>query len=317
MQMGQDEEALPILEQALGLAELAGHVDALAFILERLTQAGEDRGVFEVSRHYAGRALAIGEQLGMPHVVMLATIRLGALAFFAGDWRQARACFERVQPLPDRAPYYDAAPLLELGRLALAEGAWNQAAAYLDECSALTLDFPNKVMVRVAESLLAELDLLAGRPNLAVARLLPLVDRDGMEERIVTTYVLPVLAWAYLEQGEMDLARRTIREALRRARAAGYQLCLVGALRVQALIALRQGEAQEAEHALEEGLALARPMPYPYGEGRLLLTYGLLHIQEQQAPLARERLDEALTIFRRLGARKDIERAEQLLATLG
>jgi hypothetical protein len=88
-------------------------------------------------------------------------------------------------------------------------------------------------------------------------------------------------------------------------------------LRVQALIALRQGEAQEAEHALEEGLALARPMPYPYGEGRLLETYGLLHMQEQQAHLTRERLDEALTIFRRLGARKDIERTEQLLATLG
>jgi hypothetical protein len=32
---------------------------------------------------------------------------------------------------------------------------------------------------------------------------------------------------------------------------------------------------------------------------------------------ARERLNEALAIFRRLGARKDIERTEQLLATFG
>jgi hypothetical protein len=38
---------------------------------------------------------------------------------------------------------------------------------------------------------------------------------------------------------------------------------------------------------------------------------------QHTASTARERLGEALVIFRKLGARKDVERTEQLLITLG
>ena len=44
--------------------------------------------------------------------------------------------------------------------------------------------------------------------------------------------------------------------------------------------------------------------------------YGEMHLQRGEPPQARERLEAALAIFRRLGARKDIERVEQMLATL-
>jgi tetratricopeptide (TPR) repeat protein len=249
--------------------------------------------------------------------VAFATIKLGASSFFTGDWVRARAYFERVRPLAERSPVNDAAPLLEFGRLFLAEGAWEEAARCLAECSSIARTIELRIQDRVAESLLAELDLLQGRSGAALTRLLPLLDRDGMEERMVTTYVLPVLAWAYLESGDTAQAAHTIADALRQARAAGYRLTLVGALRVQALVAMRQDDRLAAEHALEEGLALARPMPYPHGEGRLLEVYGLLHVQQHELDAARERLEAALAIFGRLGARKDLERTEQLLTTLG
>jgi hypothetical protein len=57
-------------------------------------------------------------------------------------------------------------------------------------------------------------------------------------------------------------------------------------------------------------------MPYPHGEGRLLEVYGRLHLAGGEPTAARERLEAALAVFRRLGARKDIERTERLLATL-
>jgi hypothetical protein len=41
-----------------------------------------------------------------------------------------------------------------------------------------------------------------------------------------------------------------------------------------------------------------------------------MHAQKGEPELARERLEAALAIFRRLGARKDVERAEQMLSTL-
>jgi hypothetical protein len=57
-------------------------------------------------------------------------------------------------------------------------------------------------------------------------------------------------------------------------------------------------------------------MLYPYGEARLLQVYAEMHAQQSAPSPARERLDAALVIFRRLGARKDVEQAKQLLITL-
>jgi hypothetical protein len=82
------------------------------------------------------------------------------------------------------------------------------------------------------------------------------------------------------------------------------------------MVAIRQEQWAEAMRALEEGLALAQSMPYPYAEGRLLHVYGQMHAQKGEPGSARERLEAALAIFRRLGAREDIERAELALTTL-
>jgi predicted nucleotidyltransferase len=94
------------------------------------------------------------------------------------------------------------------------------------------------------------------------------------------------------------------------------RLVLVEALRVQALIALRQEQWGEAARSLEDGVALVRSMPYPYAEARLLDVYGRLHTQKGEPEAARERLEGALAIFRRLGARTDVERTEQAIADL-
>jgi uncharacterized protein HemY len=244
-----------------------------------------------------------------------ALFRLAAQAFFSGAWSEAHACMQRVQELPDRSSSEDAYALIELGRLALVEGAWEQATRYLAECCALLRSGGHVYLT--AASLLAECEVLEGRPKAALARLLPLVGGEDMWGRVVTLNVLPVLAWAYLELGDTDEATRTIEEALRQQRAGQYWFGLVDTLRVQALITLRQGDLATAERALEEGLALARPMPYPYGEGRLLVVYGPLHLHRGELAPARERLEAAHAIFELLGAHKDVERTEHLLAALG
>ena len=55
------------------------------------------------------------------------------------------------------------------------------------------------------QRLLAEHDLRAGRPAEAQARLAPLLDRPGLEELDVTR-LLPHLAWAHLELGDVTTA---------------------------------------------------------------------------------------------------------------
>jgi len=122
----------------------------------------------------------------------------------------------------------------------------------------------------------AELEILEGRPEAAHARLIPLLDRPGLQEGDVTA-LLPVLAWAQLELGQADEAAETVAEALRRGRPEEMRLVLVEALRVQALVALRQEQWHEAALSLDEGLALARSMSYPYAHARLLRLSADLH----------------------------------------
>lgn len=54
-------------------------------------------------------------------------------------------------------------------------------------------------------------------------------------------------------------------------------------------------------------------MPCPHGEARVLVQMGVLQMQRGEPEQARERLEEALAIFRRLGAKKDIEQTEAVL----
>jgi tetratricopeptide (TPR) repeat protein len=315
--MGRAEEALATLQEASALAEAVGQLDVLGWAAQGLAALAEDRGAFDQGRQHASRMLAVGQRLGDPILVRCALFRLAAQAFFNGAWGQAHTHMERVQELPDPSPVNDAAAALELGRLLLAEGAWEQATAYLEECSALARSGGERGLDLVSESLLAERAVLEGRPQAALARLRPLLDRDDMQGRIETIFVLPVLAWIYLELEDTEQATQTITEVLHRQRAGTFRLALVDALRVAALVALRQERWQEAEAALGEGLALARRIGYPYGEARLLQAYGELFAQTGQPEAARERLEEALAIFQRLGARGDVVRAEQVLSSLG
>jgi tetratricopeptide (TPR) repeat protein len=201
------------------------------------------------------------------------------------------------------------------GELAFRSGEWETALPALEEGVAMASRNQERQGLRRMQTLLAEHDLLESRPQAARALLVPQLDRPGVEEHDVT-WILPTLGWAHLELGDVQTAAETAGQADRRARAQSFRLALVDAIRVQAMIAVRQQRWAEAEQALEEGLALTRSMPYPYAEGRLLHVYGEMHNQKSQLALARERLEAALTIFRRLGARKDVERTELALAAL-
>jgi tetratricopeptide (TPR) repeat protein/transcriptional regulator with XRE-family HTH domain len=316
--MGRIEEALHALGEATRRADTAGNLMSLGRSLAEMGWFHLYRGDFEASHLCTERALAVGERQGDPLDVASMLCGRGWLAFCRGNWDGARADLEQAMAINRRIGVsWDAAlPPLFLGLLCLAEGSWETASRHLQDSSAMAERSGDPFVLRWAQSLLAECDLLAGHAEAACTRLRPLLDQPGLEELVVTTDVLPRLAWAHLELGDTDPAANVAAQAVRRARAANTQLGLADALRIQAMVRIRQEHCAEAEHALEEGLSLVRSMPYPYAEARLLHVYGELHLQRGEPQQARERLDAALAIFRRLGARKDAERVEQALAML-
>jgi tetratricopeptide (TPR) repeat protein len=315
--LGRLADALRVGQEALPLAEAVGDSECLLAVLRDVAYIHAVRGAFAASREYSARTPLVARQLGDPGQLTHALGQHGWIAFLSGDWPAARAALDEAVALSrqvDRS-WYSPYPLIFRARLCLAEGSWAAATVALQEAIALADEIGDLQALRWATGVVAELDVLEGRPEAARARLVPLLDRPGLEECDVTM-LLPVLAWAHLELGQVDQATDALRQALARARREEMRLVLVEALRVQALVALRQGREPDAALSLEEGLALARGMRYPYAEARLLHVYGHLHTQKREPEAARERLQAALALFQHLGAGWDIQQTQQAITAL-
>jgi transposase len=315
--LGRLAEAVQADQEVLALADAVGDFECLVAVPRDLAYIHALRGEFEISRRSLARSFALAAQLGNPADLALTVALRGWLAVLGGAWPSAQVELEQALALSRQvdASWYAPYPLILRGRLSLAKGAWAEATAWAQEALALAERSGDLQALRWAASLMAELEVLQGRPEAASAHLVPLLDRPGLEECDVTA-LLPVLAWAYLEQGRVEQAADVVGQALARARREDMRLVLVEALRVQALIALRHGQWDEATRSLEEGIALARSMPYPYAEARLLHVYGRLQAQKGEPEAAQERLEGALAIFARLGAPTDAGQVEQALAGL-
>jgi tetratricopeptide (TPR) repeat protein len=311
------EEAVRAAEQARRVAEEAGALEILGIALADVAMLYMDRGEFAPSRVYWARAREVALQQGDPLQIACTTQNSGELAYYMGDWSQARVDLERAVAMthPLGSPWGTWFALFPLGQLCLAEGDWEAVSRYVEEARTIAEHMCDSLgRRREAQRLLAERDLLQGQPAAARSRLVPLLGGPGVDETDVA--VLALLAWAHLELGELAEAEQVGAEAIARMRADNDRLDLVDALRVQAMVATRQERWPEAEQALEEGLTLARSMPCPYAEGRLLHVCGEMHAQKGAPGLARKRLEAALTIFRRLGARQDAAWVEQAITDL-
>jgi ATP/maltotriose-dependent transcriptional regulator MalT len=297
--------------------EAAGDLDGLLRAHRDLANIHALQGHVALGRAVIERALAVAVQLGDPGQISFTLTLRAWIALLGGDWQGARADLDQALALSrqiDRSPL-SAYPLILRARLSLAEGERASATTGAQEALALAERHQDLQALRWASAVVAEVDVLEGRPAVATARLAPLLDRDGLEDCDVTA-LLPVLAWAYLECGQLSQAATVVRQALERARPEEMGLVLVEALRVQALIAARQEQWEDGARSLEEALTLARGMPYPYAEARLLHVYGRLHMQQGEPEAARERLAAARALFQRLGARTDLDLTEQALTAL-
>jgi hypothetical protein len=125
-----------------------------------------------------------------------------------------------------------------------------------------------------------------------------------------------LLAWAYLDLGEVAAAAEWAAAVERDARSAHGLPALVDALWMEARVALRQCQWLDAERAVGEGLEVARRLRQPYREARLLHVSGELHRQKGEVAPARERWEAALAIFQHLGARPHSAEVAQALAEL-
>jgi len=243
--------------------------------------------------------------------------RRGWHEWVTGDWKRARADLERALALNEEVGPSWVTPYVHygLGSLFFVEGDWPAAMQHLTRC----IDAAERrgdVHVRwAAKSLMAERDLLEGRPQAVRERLEPLLDSAGLEEAGVTL-LLAYLAQAHLAMGDAQKAEALIRRAAAHATDESYRPTRAEVRRIQGIIAAQQGRRDEAEQALDEALALTRAVRNPYAEARVLHACGLVDARKGDRQSAERRLQEAAAIFRRLGARTDLDQTESMLAAL-
>lgn len=300
--LGQLREASQTLEDVIRVAEALGDPRILSQALDNVSVVYLLQGKFARSTHDVERALSLAEQMADPLATELLLLRRGLNAYAAGDWPKAHGDYEQAREIARQLGASWVSPYIALGPglLRLAQGDLESADQLIEEGAALAEQTGDLQALRLAQPSLAERDLLAGQPAAAHARLVPLLDRPGQQEGLVT-YLLPYLAWASLDLSHDDEATTLLDECLERLRREDIRLAEVDALRVRVIQTTRRGDYAAAEQALEDGLRLSRELPYPYAEAKLLYTGGLAARASGDLPLARERLLQARDALRTLG----------------
>jgi hypothetical protein len=128
--------------------------------------------------------------------------------------------------------------------------------------------------------------------------------------------ILPMLAWAQGELGDVPTAQELLTRGLACTRARNEQLTTGILLVVYARLAMRQQHRQEAESALEEAVRLAQAIAAPYVEAQALYVAGLVRLQQGEGEQARSRLLAAGRLLHPLGERLYAAYVEQALAAL-
>jgi tetratricopeptide (TPR) repeat protein len=323
MHTGRYKEALQVLEAAIPRSERVGDLSTLCMALDFAGFAYHSLHRSDRALIYRERTLEVAERLGDPREISYRSLEVAWMAFLLGDWSRSRRYAERsltvALSLDNLATYFQ--PLYTLGELSLYEGEWEHAVGYLHECDTIARHMRVPEMLREVQGMLAEMDLLRGDPDAALARLQPLLNGAGWQEHL--NFLLS-LARTYLEVRNVAgpafagvrLAEDTAAKAFADATRQRVPVGQVEALRIQGMIAARKEDWEKAEQCFRHAVERAHEIAYPWGEARTLYEYGLLHAQKGDAPQAREQLEVARVLFERLGSRPYIARVDEALRDL-
>jgi tetratricopeptide (TPR) repeat protein len=309
--LGRFDEALPSLHEVVRLCEEADALETQVLALNNIAHSYLLIGPLDAARDTFASAIDLAPRLHSPVLLPLLLVNHACANFLLGDWQRAHADLNSAGQIAQEMGINALSASLPVlrGRLYLAEGRPSDAARVIAE--GLALGEPDAQTMYDAQSALAERELLSGRPEAARDRVLPLV--KGANPQVPDAVaVLPFLAWAHLELGEVERATSIVAEAIQLLRAMGMRVMLVNALRIKAMVAQRQGDHGTAETTLAEAVALADDISYPYAKAQALVVWARLAPEDEAS---QERLREAYTIFTRLGASADAARSERALKT--
>lgn len=302
------------MAEVVRLADEVGDSPTLSRALCALGPYQAERGDLDAARRSLDRALELAERLGDQSRIAFVTSTCGLVAFWRGEWDEAQALFERALAVYRELDALAGAlsPLFGLGAVAMARGDWETGERYLEEHIRNAQRAGDSRWLHLVSLTFAERDLLEGRPENARRRIEQFRAHPGLSEDALLE-LLPTLARAHLQMGDVAGADRIAADTVRRAREADARMLVAEALRVRGAVLSAQRLWEEAEQELQEALSLSESMPSPYAAGRTLHDYGTMLVRRGMQEIGEMRLEEALKIFQRLGATPYAKWTEQAL----
>ena len=312
---GRIDEGLPLLERSLEVALQHGIYREACNVLINLTFYTYPRDLSK-ARNFGSNLLDLGTRENHSYGQATGLTMLSILDWMSGSWALALEETTKAFEIQERLGFKVTAFMAEAWRalLHLGMGDVEQAEKYLQ--LALAKQDPKISSIVETNLGLGKLRLEQGKEEEARAHFEKCVEAFKDAE-FTTTPLLHVetllhLTRIYASRGQMGEARRMSEWAKRLAETMKSDAGLAMASQAEAALLLADGDRKGADEAYLKSLGLWEKAGWPYYRAKALVAYSEALAQENPEE-SRKRLEQAAEIFRKLGAKRDIERIEAKL----
>jgi class 3 adenylate cyclase/tetratricopeptide (TPR) repeat protein len=317
---GRIDEGLPLLERSLEIA--LQHDEAFWQVLVALFNLPAYTYPRDLSkgREILSRFLDLVKRENMLFWQAHGQAWLSRLDWLRGDWTLAMKEIVEAFELQERVGFkfvYTGVghPEACRGLIHLGFGYLEQAEKYLQAASAIQYE---KITPIVETHLgLAELRLEQGREEEAKAHFEICVNTFKVAEfstmPLLNIETLLHLTSIYARCGQLEEARKMSEWATRLAETLKSDAGLAMASQAEAALLLAKGDRKGAEEDYLKCLGLWEKAGWPYYHGKALVAY-FEALAQKNPEESRKRLVQAAEIFRKLGAKRDLERAQAKLS---
>jgi hydrogenase-4 transcriptional activator len=244
---------------------------------------------------------------------------LGINLILVGQWDRAQAALEKALTLSSQSDNRAGTPMVldSLGELLMLRGELAEALSYLERAVSLATEDNNKWYVSQTLRTLARCHLALNEPERALKEIegsLSLAERIGDRQALCDSRV--ILAEAHLLCGDSASCAADLQKVEEETGSSTHDdLAVTGEIqRIYGLLAMRQSDATLGAHHFNRCVTIFEMLGDRYRGAVGHYELGRAYIASGQPERATEHLSRAVQVFRELGAKLALARAEEALA---
>ena len=315
---GSLDEAENYLMQAKNLAEKATRLDIVSSVYNRLGGVHYQKYQLNEARDFVAKSIGIREEIGDIPGVARSYNNLGNLGWKLGDWDEALDNFKRSAELQTRLGDIEGIIMLNgnLGLLQIDRGYTDEARKYLEDALGQAEQIGHSFHIAMANHHLSVLFTALGDWTLALEYgLKTALLLENLGEKVTLVDVFVNVGNIYLGLHDLpkaahcgEQANTLLAEFVEEAETE-IKGC---ALRLLGDIALASQDIDDAQNRYRQAELIFNATDNRLERGRLMMSKARLATLQSNRTLAKSHLMLAQKLFKKLGARLDLQKLELL-----